>query len=682
MTKSATAIQEILDRLGGGHPQGKGYVAHCPVHQDRNPSLSLREENGKVLLKCQAGCATESILAALGMKWSDLFAGRSPDARPKTSEARVNIEAEYNYVDETNTLLYQVLRLKPKGFRQRRPNGKGWIWNLDGIRRVLYRLPEVLSSDSVHICEGERDCNNAFELGLVATCNPGGAGKWMDDYSSFLRGKSIVIIQDADEPGRKHGQMIAASLQGSVESLKVLELPNAKDLSDWLAQGGTSEALLKLIETAPQWESPHFEGGATLDLCMAFIRRFVRLSHSQIRVVTLWVAHTFAFEAADATPYLNINSPAKRSGKTRLLEVIETVASKPWMTGRATTAVLPRKIDQEQPTLLLDESDSAFSGDPGYAQSLRNVLNNGHRRGGKVSCCVGNGTNYVARDFSVFCPKAIAGIGSLPDTVADRSIPIRLKRKIAGEPLERFRLRDVETEATILRDRLAAWSGPIVKMLRNARPQLPVELTDRQQDGAEPLLAIADAAGGEWPEAARLALIELCSEAQSLDESFGVRLLADIRQTFGELGSDRISSADLVKALAEIETSPWSEYSAGKQLTAVKLARLLGPFGVVPHSVRIGDKTPRGYQREDLEDAWQRYLPAPNIFNVSPATSRNATVQQPNTGAGFSENSKRNMIVGVADQECEKPNQNSGCCTVAPPGPSSETTEAEDEDEL
>jgi hypothetical protein len=674
-------LDEISARLEGVRGQGKRRTARCPFHDDRNPSLSLREENGKILIKCHAGCTTREVLAAIGFDLKDLFTtSASRGANVKQRAGRV--EDRYPYVDEASRLLFEVERKDPKGFSVRRPNGKGWISNLDGVRRVLYRLPQVIEATDVLICEGEKDCKNAFLLGFVATCNPFGAGKWKDDYSVFLRGKSVAIIQDADKAGREHAQAVAVSLRTVVKSLKVIELPNAKDLSDFMAQGGNREDLLRLIEGAPEWNLPRFEGGAVLDACKAYIQRFALLSNSQATVITLWVAHTYAFEAADATPYLHISSAAKRSGKTRLLEVLETIVWNPWLTGRATAAVLQRKIDHERPTLLLDESDSAFSSDPGYAEALRNVLNNGHRRSGKVSCCVGRGGIYESKDFLVFCAKAIAGIGALPDTVTDRSIQIRLKRKTVDEKVERFRRRDTEAEAAILRERLVPWLNSIVAPLRDARPQMPLHLTDRQEEGVEPLVAIADAAGGKWPEAARLALVDLCSEAESRDESIGTRLLADIRRVFGELNSDRISSGDLAKRLAEIETSIWPDFSAGKPLIPVRLARLLRPFDVSPHSIRIGNATPKGYLREDFADAWKRYLPAEEKVTDSEAATQSATAQQPNPDAGSGEFSTRNTNSGVAAQKHENANDNGASCVVALSDRSADLTKGGDEEDL
>jgi hypothetical protein len=338
-----------------------------------------------------------------------------------------------------------------------------------------------------------------------------------------------------------------------------------------------------------------------LSIVAELIRRFVSLSDAEATILALWVAHTHAFDAAEATPYLSITSAEKRCGKTLLLEVLELLVPKPWLTARCSAPVLPRKIDTVRPTLLLDESDTAFNGNRDYAEALRGILNSGHRRGGKATICITRGNEILPKDFGTFCPKAIAGIGELPDTVADRSIPIRLRRARPGE-VERFRRRDVEPAATVLRQDLAACTAANASTLTDARPLLPPELTARQQDGAEPLLAIADAAGGEWPNRARAALIEILTSIEASDESPGVRLLADIRAIFEATGRDRLSSKKLIAELAQIESSPWAGVSV------YRLAKLLRPFRIVPHTVRKGKSTFKGYMKQDFVEAWTRHL--------------------------------------------------------------------------
>lgn len=244
---NATMLSEnILAHFHGVRPNGPQWKALCPAHEDKNPSLSIREANGKILIYCFAGCAFESVLAAAGIDATELFADDT---------ARHQIAAEYDYTDEQGNLLFQVVRFLPKDFRQRRPDGQGgWIWNLKGVRRVLYRLPDFRDAQYVYVLEGEKDVEAARKLELVATCNPGGAGKWKLEFSEQLYGKCIHILADADEPGRKHAQAVAASLYGKVESLKLLELPGAKDLTDWIERGGEREVLVALFRDTPEWQ--------------------------------------------------------------------------------------------------------------------------------------------------------------------------------------------------------------------------------------------------------------------------------------------------------------------------------------------------------------------------------------------------------------------------------------------
>lgn len=165
------------------------------------------------------------------------------------------IAATYAYVDEAGRLLFQTVRHTPKDFRQRRPDAdNGWIWNLDGVRLVLYRLPEVLKAKTVLILEGEKDVDTAYRLGLpdgwAATCNPMGASKWRPEYSDMLTGKRVVILPDADEAGRKHGGQVARTSEGKAATILTITLPHGKDLSEWVESGGTAEAFASVLDQA------------------------------------------------------------------------------------------------------------------------------------------------------------------------------------------------------------------------------------------------------------------------------------------------------------------------------------------------------------------------------------------------------------------------------------------------
>ncbi len=250
-----------LDELLARFPEepkhsGASWKALCPAHPDNNPSLSITQRDGKILLKCHAACATETICERLGIKLSDLTVN-SNGHKKQGAEELGPVVAEYNYTDEAGRLLYQVVRFEPKDFRQRRPNGKGgWTWSLGDTRKVLYRLPDVIAADEVFILEGEKDCETARKLSLVATCNPMGAGKWLGAYGESLRGKRVVVIADADSAGRKHAKQVAQSLAGKVESLKLLEMPDGmKDLTEAVERGFDRKLLEALVADAKEWES-------------------------------------------------------------------------------------------------------------------------------------------------------------------------------------------------------------------------------------------------------------------------------------------------------------------------------------------------------------------------------------------------------------------------------------------
>jgi hypothetical protein len=284
--------------------------------------------------------------------------------------------------------------------------------------------------------------------------------------------------------------------------------------------------------------------------------------------------------------------------------------------------VLARKIESDTPTLLLDEWDATARGNPEFSETLRGILNAGHRRNGKVSVCGPKRTGYEPTDFHVFCPKVIAGIGKLPETIADRSIPIRLKRKAQGEKVARFRQKLVSSDAQNLTARLSGWVSARVGELRETSPHLPEWLSDRQQDGAEPLLAIADAAGGHWPASVRSALADLYLNRNSKEESIAVMLLSDIRDVFHERSAESLASKDLTLALAKLEGRPWPTLDNGRPITPNALARILAPFDIVPRNLRICDSVVKGYLRRCFCDSWNRYLTSatPQILSSTDAT--------------------------------------------------------------
>jgi hypothetical protein len=409
-------------------------------------------------------------------------------------------------------------------------------------------------------------------------------------------------------------------------------------------------------------------GALLLDDVAGFVRRFVVVSDVQAETVALWIAHTHAVEAADTTAYLELTSAEKRSGKSRLLEVLELVVVSPLPAANISDAALFRAIDKLGPTLLLDEADAIFGKSNGRErEDLRGMLNAGWRRGA-VALRMGGARMTKLEAFPVFCPKAFAGIGDyLPDTLADRSIALRLERRTRDEPVERFRRRDVVPEGEMLRDRLADWLEPQVDELRAARPPLPDELDDRAWDLWEPLLALADLAGGDWPDRARRDAVELSTGEARQDDSLSARLLADLRTVFSENGAERFRTADLLDELYKIEESPWGDWY-GKPLTAHALSKLLRPYRIKTMPVWADGKTVKGYKLEQFADAFLRVL---GVRTVRPVRSGTAAQNAPNPP------NRPNPVGTWAGQEPTGPDPSENV-----PDPTDNPFEQVDDDEL
>lgn len=347
------------------------------------------------------------------------------------------------------------------------------------------------------------------------------------------------------------------------------------------------------------------DGAALLDAIAGTVRRYLATRDSVPDAVALWTMHAHAHDAADVSPILALTSPEKRCGKTTMLHVLGALVPRPLPAANITAAALFRVVEAVAPTLLVDEADS-FLRD---REELRGVLNSGHARASAyVVRTVGD--DHEPRIFGTWAAKAIAIIGDLPATLEDRSIIIPMRRRAPDEQVERLRL-DRLRELEPLRRRAWRWALDHVDVLRDADPATPSQLHDRAADSWRPLLAIADAVGGEWPARARRAALALSGAADDGDAP-GIMLLADLRSLFAERGVDELPSRDIVAALVEMEDRPWPEWRRGQPISTRSLARLLMPFGIGPVRMRTPDGSQvRGYGRDAFRDAWRRYLPLP-----------------------------------------------------------------------
>lgn len=388
--------------------------------------------------------------------------------------------------------------------------------------------------------------------------------------------------------------------------LKELGVKAPKQMADATLGRPTREASqgrrLQLRDTEP-CANP-VNGALLLELLVREFKRYVVLPDGAAEAMALLVVHAYAHDAAAISPLAVLSSPTKRCGKTTVLQIVHALVPRPVFTANVSPASLFRSIEAFRPTLLVDEADTFLK----LSEEMRGLLNAGHTRAvAMVLRTVGD--EHEPRLFSTWAPKWVALIGRLSGTLEDRAIVIPMRRRAPAERVERFRADRIDDTFEPYRQSLARWAADHLDELRKADPVVPEELHDRASDNWRPLLAIADLAGGDWPERARKAARTLSGVEN--DDSLSVQLLADVREVFQQGGLDRMSSAVLIEKLVQLPERPWPESRpAGKPINDRQLARLLKPFGIGPKVVRIGDSTPRGYDMEGLEDAFERYLPS------------------------------------------------------------------------
>jgi Protein of unknown function (DUF3631) len=364
-------------------------------------------------------------------------------------------------------------------------------------------------------------------------------------------------------------------------------------------------------DRAPVPDVPHVPDsraqGDTLNRYLTAVRVFttryvVFPSEHEPVAVALWVAHAHLVEHFETSPILAVTSAEMRSGKTRVLDVLELLVPAPFRVVTPSEAVVYTILAQRpRPTMLLDEADAIFG--PRTAEryeGLRAILNSGNQVGTPVMRVKLEGRRREVDAFDVFGPKAIAGIGDLPPTVTDRSIVIRMKRRAPSEPVAKFRRRIAGAQAKHI---VLDWASITVDPIAD----VPDELQDRAADSWEPLLAVADAAGGPWPSVARMAAVALGSD-EDAPASVGMRLLAEIKMVFEQ--DDHLTTPELLKRLHDLEDAPWGDWY-GAPLSGRGLAKLLGPYRVMPLQRRVHGEKSRGYFRSDFTDAWRRYVSAP-----------------------------------------------------------------------
>ena len=388
-------------------------------------------------------------------------------------------------------------------------------------------------------------------------------------------------------------------------------------------------------------------GAELLDEISATISKHVIADVATVHAAALWAAFTWFADVVEVAPIANITAPEKRCGKTVMLSILARLVCRPLTVANIAPAALFRAIQLWSPTLLIDEVDAFLS----EHDEARGILNAGFTRDSAyVVRCTGD--DHTPTRFSVWGAKALCGIGKIADTLADRSIPLRLRRKLPGERTLKIRHADPASFAELV-SKLARFAIDHRDSISAIRPTELDGLNDRANDCWEPLLAVAALAGGGWPERARAAAVAL----HGLEEdtpSIGAELLESIREVFLSSRVDRISTADLLEALAEDEEAPWAAWNRGKPMTPHQLAKRLAEFRIKPTTQRIGSTTAKGYKREQFEEAFKRYLCADH-----PQTS--VTPLQPSGHEAYSDFQSVTIEAAVTDQIPLKSSKDAGC---------------------
>jgi len=371
--------------------------------------------------------------------------------------------------------------------------------------------------------------------------------------------------------------------------------------------------ILGLAEIEP-WHEP-VDGQLLLDDLVKVLRRFVVLPKFAAETLALWSLHTYVFELREISTYIGLESPEKRCGKTTLLSVLSELVNNPVVAANISPPAFFRLIEEARPTLLIDEADTLLKGN----DELRGILNAGYTRKGAYVVRVGQSTSAgekpeeeaaeeggartrLAR-FSCWCPKIMVAIGRLPETLSDRCIVIRMERRTQREQCERLR----NLDGTIIRRQCLRFAADHREEIREATPAIPTRLNDRAGDVWEPLLALADLAGAHWPGVTREAALHLAEAAQEQNPIGS--LLLDIFCVLTASKQDRILSRALVEGLAGFSDRPWAEVLRGKPLTELWIAQQLRPYGIRPRPFRLEGQRARGYFREEMMDAFRRYIP-------------------------------------------------------------------------
>ena len=374
---------------------------------------------------------------------------------------------------------------------------------------------------------------------------------------------------------------------------------------DRLTTPDPDEGAAEMFPAVELWPEPVETAEVLTELTEA-LHRHVIADSPTIAAAALWAMHSWCMDVLTISPLAHITAPEKRCGKTVLLTALSKVVCRPLPASNISPAALFRSMELWQPTLLIDEADTFLRDN----EEARGLINSGlYRDTAFVIRTVGD--DHIPTQFRTWGAKVVCGIGKLADTIEDRSIPLRLRRKVPGERVENIRLSD-QVIWKRLQSKIARWADDNAYAIEQARPTPAIGLNDRAQDCWEPLLAIADLAGGEWPARARTAAQALHGIEEDAP-SINAELLSDIKEIFERRQASRLASVLLIEQLTQDEDLPWATWNRGRPIKPRQLSARLSEFGIKPKPMRVvGEGVVKGYDIEDFRDAFHRYLSFPS----------------------------------------------------------------------
>lgn len=717
---TAAQLADLLDR---SRPSGRGFVACCPAHDDREPSLSIWDDGGgAVAMNCHSGCDYRSIAKALSTKQIIVQprpngrhyepTGLLPRAASDTNAVRKSAVRAWKKARWATRAGHPYIERKEISGRGLKVSAEGEllvpIRDLEGKLQSLQRIVKVggglvrktpanpngraaakfkkltlrgtdLNRDigfvcgdydgHIFVCEGMADAwsiKAATGQLSVATLGASRLVRMAKALRTKYPDAELVIAADNDEPGIKAANEAALAVGGRIavptlpkrkgkvdfndvfrdlgpravrkqlagatqpaadKDVLVAELARMSHIEYGAKRKEVAERLgidarfldkeveqrrreLRAEAASPQgsaiafddvepWPEP-VDGDELLSNLSARIRKHVVLDGPAADAVALWVVHTHAIAHAQVTPILAITSPEKRCGKSSLLALLLRLVRNPLPAANISPAAVFRTTSRHEVSLLIDEGDSFLRAN----DELRGVLNSGHTRDTAfVVRTVGD--DHEPRRFSTWSAKALALIGSLPDTLEDRSILLRLRRKLVAERVKR--VSRSSNRLLLLKRKIVRWASDAADDIATATSRRIPGLHDRAADNWSPLLAIAQAAGGRWPQRAANAAAALSGSDAQADSTREI-LLRDLKQLFGKPPKEYLLSHEIVALLAKKDDRPWPEFRAGKALTPPQLAALLRPFEIAPAQIRTDNRVQRGYRYRQFKDVFARYL--------------------------------------------------------------------------